>query len=264
MFKFHFINFRDPTNQKVKKTEHGFTLVEAAVVVLVIGLLIGGTFKGIEIYRSSQATATVKQLKEIDYAITQFNDLYKGVPGDINAAQLQNLPNCTGTCARAGNNNGFIESAPGNGPWIAFDINQERAVAFKQLLAAELLSGYTGSDILEPGEIVPAFPNGQGVNIGFILECPFPCGANNIDFSGGNLIASSMITAATPNWSGFRAKQTQQIDVKIDDGNPQRGILTSLELGWTAGTGCLDGANYRINNPSNPNCLFWYQLSVDR
>ncbi|MCB9991587.1 MAG: prepilin-type N-terminal cleavage/methylation domain-containing protein [Rhodospirillales bacterium] len=63
------------------KRQAGFTLVELAVVMIIIGLLIGGVLKGQELIANAQITGTASAVKSIDAATTTFRDTYAALPG---------------------------------------------------------------------------------------------------------------------------------------------------------------------------------------
>ena len=96
------------------KTAHpnaGFTLVELAIVMTVIGLLIGGVLKGQEMMRNAQMTATVKRVQSFQAALSTFEDIYKALPGDFIAAQSR-LPNCTAANHCYNGNGNYVLGAP--------------------------------------------------------------------------------------------------------------------------------------------------------
>ena len=66
--------------------EKGFTLVELAIVLVIIGILIGGILKGQELIKNASISATAAQLKAFESAYTTFLDLYGGKPGDLASA----------------------------------------------------------------------------------------------------------------------------------------------------------------------------------
>ena len=82
-------------------TQKGFTLVELAIVMTIIGLLIGGILKGQELMQNARATATIARVRAFESAVTTFRDTYSAVPGDM-ANASQRLAGCTTQCNPAG------------------------------------------------------------------------------------------------------------------------------------------------------------------
>src|SRR3990172_13141075 len=80
------------------KQQHqkGFTLVELALVMVIIGLLIGGILKGQQLVTNARATSTVSQTRQIEAATTTFQDSYGALPGDMNG--VGKIPGCTAAC----------------------------------------------------------------------------------------------------------------------------------------------------------------------
>ena len=118
------------------KNESGFTLVELAIVMIIIGLLIGGILKGQQLIANAEISATVSEVKGVDSAISTFREAYSAMPGDMTNV-ANRVPNCTNACAQDGNANGSI----GNGPGVAHaDITNENGAAWAQLAAADMIS----------------------------------------------------------------------------------------------------------------------------
>src|SRR5882757_8429247 len=94
----------------VRRSEQGFTLVELAIVMIIIGLLIGGVLKGQELIANARVASTVSQIKGIDAATSTFQDKYNGMPGDLANANNR-LQNCLAApCLAAGaNGNGLVD-----------------------------------------------------------------------------------------------------------------------------------------------------------
>lgn len=118
------------------KRQQGFTLVEIAIVLVIIGLLLGGALKGQEMIKSAKVKSQMQQIDSISAAYNTYIDKYGAIPGD-DAAAIAN----TGVAGLpAGNSNGTISAAEGNqGIWL-------------HLQAANLLAGYN------------AAPNGRFLN----------------------------------------------------------------------------------------------------
>jgi prepilin-type N-terminal cleavage/methylation domain-containing protein len=64
------------------KTQKGFTLVEIAIVLVIVGLLLGGVLKGQELIFNSKVKATYNLSKELSAAVNGYQDRYKQLPGD--------------------------------------------------------------------------------------------------------------------------------------------------------------------------------------
>ena len=70
----------------MKKTL-GFTLVEIAIVLVIIGLLLGGILKGQEMITQARIKNVINDFNGITAAINSYQDRYRALPGDdINAA----------------------------------------------------------------------------------------------------------------------------------------------------------------------------------
>lgn len=127
------------TIQKIRRNQAGFTLVEIAIVLVIIGLLIGGVLKGQAMVQNAKVKKVVKMADELRAATMTFYDKYGMYPGDENQATP---PNDTFN----GNGNGQIDTA-------------ERFELFRDLSLAGLISGtYTGTQ-------APTHPFGNIVDI---------------------------------------------------------------------------------------------------
>jgi prepilin-type N-terminal cleavage/methylation domain-containing protein len=88
-----------------RKSEAGFTLVEIAIVMVIIGLLIGGILKGQAMIQNAKVKRVVKQADEIRAAVMSFYDKYGVYPGDENIAAIP-----AGGADNEGNGNGQISA----------------------------------------------------------------------------------------------------------------------------------------------------------
>src|SRR5690606_37133013 len=101
-------SFRPQVARREKmKQQQGFTLIEIAIVLVIIGLLLGGVLKGQELITSARVRNMISSQDGIKAAYFGFLDRYRALPGDYNGAQA-NIPGC-GSCTN-GNNNGQIRT----------------------------------------------------------------------------------------------------------------------------------------------------------
>lgn len=71
------------------RNQKGFTLVEIAIVLVIVGLVLFGVLKGQELIKSGKVKKSIKQVDQIRAAIVTYGDKYKGklpgVNGGVNA-----------------------------------------------------------------------------------------------------------------------------------------------------------------------------------
>lgn len=253
------------TNQAAstaRRNESGFTLVELAIVMIIIGLLIGGILKGQELITNARVSSTVAQVKAIESGISGFRDKYAGIPGDI-AAPNTRLPGCTGAlCILANattNADGQVSvGAAGTttlNPGLAIAGDSESAASFVQLAAAGFIGGVSSSAAaLGNGVSNPTTPLGGIWVLG-----------STTGTAGGGLVGPTtnaatvlqsgayvVLTASTTTAAGvgpITPVQAANIDRKLDDGTPNTGIVRAT--GTAAATAC--GSTVGIDSVYNEN-----------
>lgn len=191
----------------ISKQENGFTLVELAIALMVIGLLIGGVLKGQELIENARVTATMRQIKAFDTAAMIFRNTYNALPGDIK--KPNRIPNCTSAiCNIAGTGNGKI------GDWNTQ--LTEIYNFFPHMVKAGMLQGPEGGTSAEMGthssaseptattqheKFFPQLPMGVFVTISYPI------------YHGSPGINAYMVRLTT--------RQAFQLDSKMDNGTPR-------------------------------------------
>lgn len=118
--------------------QKGFTLVEIAIVLVIIGLLLGGVLKGQEMIENSKVKSIVNDMRAVQTAYNGYIDRFKVIPGDETAA-VMNARGWTGAAGVAAGvaNNGVLEITVAQ----TFTNGGAQAAFWRALRGANLLTG---------------------------------------------------------------------------------------------------------------------------
>ncbi len=190
-----------------RSTEAGFTLVEIAIVLVIIGLLLGGILKGQEMITQAKIKNIINDFNGVTVAVTSYQDRYRAIPGDDQNATTR----WTTQAPVSGNGNGIIaglynandttgtNQAPGTGA--------ESNLFWQHLRIAGFVPGLTTG----AGSGTPP-PNAAGGIIG--VESG---GAPN---PGGLGFTSTIIC-----FSNLPEKIASAVDGQMDDNKPASGQI---------------------------------------
>ncbi len=260
-----------------KRSRQAFSLVEMAVVLLIISIVAGGILVTDSLIQQAMIRAIISDYDHYLKSVLEFRDKYQALPGDMSTAEdLWDGPvNCGshsitalplgGTCN--GDGNGLIgecaddlSAACGNA--------EEVFRVWQHLGYAGFIDGrYTGVQISAsvpealPGVNVPALKGRPGTwtllhytnasditglkgdTYGHVFFYGGHNGYTGIQGSGG---AAAPFTIEPV----LRTKDAQEIDRKIDDGRPRTGKIRAWENVWghlqdgeSMQTNCVNVAN---------------------
>jgi prepilin-type N-terminal cleavage/methylation domain-containing protein len=228
-----------------KLHQKGFTLVELAIVLTIIGLLIGGILKGQQLMTNARVTATLAQINAVEAATTTFRDTYSAMPGDMTTAatRLNNCANCgLAVAATAGDgvigpiawNLATFNSASYAGGAAAGTVNNETVLFWVELAHAGLISGIRDDGINNVaascgGSLLAARIAGCFVvgNASGVLAPPGRPAAPVSTMTGTvlGLFSSPAVPVATTGTQPATSAVAAQMDRKMDDGSPAFGNI---------------------------------------
>lgn len=226
---------------KTQTKQSGFTLVELAIVLVIIGLIVGGVLAGQDLIKAAKLQKGVKQLTDTNTGAATFLTKYGQIPGDYSNANSFTtgavLSNGNPAQAGLGNGDGAITgymTTPA--PVTAFlSATGETLVFFPELFN----NGYISETMLSTSltlapSIVEAssgrflsFATGSVVNKPLVAVQSFG-GAAYISVVGAPSAAVTAATGATPWTQALAPAQAQGIDAKQDDGVPNTGSIRAI------------------------------------
>lgn len=215
----------------------GFTLVEMAVVIAVVGLLIGGIIAGQSMIKTAKLQSFVKTINQWDIAVASFKTKYDGLPGDSPAFN------------GFGNNDGMIyDGCGGQSCSMNYEANTFWVDLQKGGFLAEGNSTFTGTvtgHFTTKGPLInsPPLPlatnDASGAVAFFDCNSTAWCGHNYYYIADFTTMTSSLGYGSDYFLTGLDAKA---IDTKIDNGLTD--YSPDKDTNMIAFGPCGDGVNY--------------------
>jgi prepilin-type N-terminal cleavage/methylation domain-containing protein len=208
----------------MKRNQSGFTLIEIAIVLVIIGLLLGGVLKGQELINSAKVKNLATDFKNIPIYIYGYQDKYKALPGD-DANVATHLTGATSATAGTTLGNGVI-----NGKWNSNTAGDtDESYLFWQHIR---LAGFgPGATVPAATGYLPTNAVGGGIGVTNSLAADNPI----TGMVGTYIVCSDAISF----------KFAKQLDISLDDGNTQTGsVQVTAAATASGGTAIkLDGSN---------------------
>jgi len=195
-------NAKQPSSVRTSGQKSGFTLVELAIVLLVIGLMLSAVLKGQEMIENARVKNIVKDLLAVSTAYHAYLDRYKAIPGDDKLAASHVAGGI------AGDGNGVISGTytDANDP-----INSESNAYWQHTRLAGFMTGEASISKADP----PRNP------VRGILGVQSGSTAALIYGMSGNVVCTGSIP-----WS-----IAQAVDIMIDDGDSENGTVRTGPAG---------------------------------
>ena len=205
----------------------GFTLIELAIVLVIIGLLLGGVLRGQELINSAKVKNMARDFQNIQVYIYGYQDKYRALPGDDLAAVAH--VGATANQAAAGAGNGVI-----GGNWDSTTVGDESAIFWQHVRLAGLAPGPT---IVGAAGYYPTNADGGRIGIQSVA------GTINIPILPTPMSGAYVICSA-----GILGKFAKQLDTTLDDSNTATGSLRiyTAAAGWDANATVVDAGVFNV------------------
>ena len=193
----------------------GFTLIEIAIAIVIIGLLMAGVIKGTSLIEGAKVSNAITLAQDLSVAVNAFKQQYHLLPGDmLVTSEFPTLRTECLTGAKKGNNNGII------------DANESQCIPEVLFLA--------GLAKVDRDSGVPVFKSYYG-SANVIATSLSNVVVNN----GSNKFLASVIHVI--EFANLPCDIVQQIDRKIDNDDLATG--KAIAQGFTVpGTTCAAGS----------------------
>jgi prepilin-type N-terminal cleavage/methylation domain-containing protein len=210
----------------MKRNQSGFTLIEIAIVLVIIGLLLGGVMKGQELINSARVKNLATDFKNIPVYVYGYQDKFRALPGDDPAVHDHlgsSAVQATSGVGSANPGNGTIDGA-----WDATaGGGAETQLFWQHVRMAGLAPGPTD----DSKELRPANAVGGYVGVTNAKDAPIT------NMRGSFIVCSG----------GIPGKFAKQLDITMDDGKTDTGSMqTKSASANTAEASPVDDTTYVV------------------
>ena len=216
----------------MKHQQSGFTLVEIAIVLVIIGLLLGGVLKGQELINSAKAKSYAQDFRTIQSALYGFQDRYKGIPGDLAGANTK----INGATLAAGTlGDGKIDDV-----WDTVTATNQSCLAWQHLRLAGFLAGNTINNCATGSAYLQTNADGGRIGISSTMHITGMTGSYNICSDG------------------VLGRIAKQLDIQLDDGVSNTGsfrIIARADAPAASGVAVVPSATLPDDSTPYTVCL---------
>ena len=205
--------------------KNGFSLIELAIVLIVIAIIVMGIVQGSNLINNSKMTYISTQLNEYGVAIEQFYNIYGELPGDFTKAK-ETFCTDDSDCTENGDGDGFIGSGQNSSD---IGVEPESMNAFQHLYLAGLSPfnmkflgniGYKATGKIDE----TIYPKLRSIKNAFIFIESGDIGSR---YNRNNRVAFGILDGEGKLNTILDVKTMYMYDIKTDDGKPLTGKVVT-------------------------------------
>lgn len=245
-----------PLPCKAIGSRHAFTLVEMAIVLAILGILVGGILIGQSMMYSAGLRSVATEFQRYQTAMHQFNERFNGIPGDLSDATKywDTASACPGVYADANPNSSATCNGNGDGMVLTSTYSFEIVRFWQHLANAGMIEGRwpgvagPGSSLHKlAGFNVPASRLGKPYGYAPYYMGPRFGTVAYFDGDYGNALSLEYTTPTTTTVTSMRPDDLWNIDLKLDDGKPGYGTLRSQRNSANCTVSSAVNTDYRLD-----------------
>lgn len=229
-------------NAGVCSSSRAFTLVELAIVVVILGFIIAGISVGASLLQQARLRSVINEIEQIRSGIISFRSRYNFLPGDLPHAESY-WPSAS---TLNGNGNRLINTSESG---LVEDLYAYQHLFLAGMIKGKFIGGNASPTPILAGQNIPisSYNTRTGYHLYGHLFAIY--GVPNVNY----------ITMGTPTLPAFRfygdgalpPSDASFIDQKIDDGNPGTG--NTISISGSSGGSCTNIPN---NVPATSNAAY--------
>lgn len=209
----------------ISNHHRGFSLIEIAIAVVVIGIITGFVFKGTGLIQTTKLRATIAQVDAIKAATQMFSDKYGGLPGTLqNASELFS--------EKIGNGRGCEDFSTIESAKLFFSHLNASGI-----IALEMKDGFAVARVGGIFTVSSNIPEHPGI---WLVLC---------ESTEDNQTFPAVLTAEDGHF----------IDKNFDTGDPTMGDVIAIK-GKNATDDCVSSGKYNLKSKSK-NCVLLFRIS---
>jgi prepilin-type N-terminal cleavage/methylation domain-containing protein len=208
----------------IMNKQTGFTLIELAIVLVIIGLLLGGVLKGQELINSAKVKNMASDFRNAQIYIYGYQDRFHALPGDDWSAATH-VTGATNPSTGTQSQNGVIEGA-----WNTSNSTDESCVFWNHVRVAGYAPGPTlvncgAGNTYQPRNADGGIFGVQSAGAAFTMIASNAAGTAGTAMAGGYVACSQ----------GILGKFAKQLDAAMDDGDTDAGAMRATDAAGATG-----------------------------